>query len=119
MDNHDLVGRKNTLTKGIFAVTLTKRAFFFNGHTYKEMEGLTLKYRYKCFRFGQKVVFVVTKDYDTKFSAMGKQILVPLDCKDAHGRDSAWSPFLLEGAIFAKRDLTICVKRLKATFLSG
>jgi hypothetical protein len=59
---------------------------------------------------------VVTKDYDAKFSAMGEQIPILLDCKDAHGRDSAQSPFLSEGAIFAKSDHTICVKRLKATF---
>jgi hypothetical protein len=47
---------------------------------------------------------------------MGEQILISLDHKDTHGRDSARSPFLLEGAIFAKSDLTICVKRLKAIF---
>jgi hypothetical protein len=58
----------------------------------------------------------VTEDYDARFSAMREQILILLDRKDAHGRGSTWSPFLLEGAIFAKSDLTICVKRLKAPF---
>jgi hypothetical protein len=47
----DLVGRKNTLTKGVFAVTLMKQALFLNGHTYNEMEGLTLKDRCKLFGF--------------------------------------------------------------------
>jgi hypothetical protein len=49
IDNCDLVGRKKTLTKGIFAVTLTKWLLFLNGHTYKEMEGLTSKDRCKLF----------------------------------------------------------------------
>jgi hypothetical protein len=115
-DNRDLVGRKNTLTKGIFAVTLTKWASFLDGQTYEETEGLIFKDRHKLFGFGPKAVFVITKDYDARFSAIREQILVLLDCKDAHGRDSMRSPFLLKGAIFAKSDCTIFLERLKATF---
>jgi hypothetical protein len=64
----------------------------------------------------QKAIFLITEDYDARLSTMGEQMLVLLDRKDAHGRDSAQSPLLLEGAIFAKSDLTICDKSLKAIF---
>jgi hypothetical protein len=61
-DNCDLIRRTNTLTKGIFAVTLTKLASFLNGHTNEKMEELTSKERCKLFGFGPKAVFVVTED---------------------------------------------------------
>ncbi len=71
-DKHDLAGRKNNLKKGVFAFILMECALFLNGHTYKEAEGLTLKDRRKLFGFGPKAVFVVSKDYDARISAMGE-----------------------------------------------
>ncbi len=104
------------MIKSVSAVTLTKRASFLNGHTYKETEGVTSKDRHKLFGFGPKAVFVVTEDYNARFRVMGELILVLIDCKDAHGKDSMRSPFLLEGAIFAKSNFLI-VERWRALWL--
>jgi hypothetical protein len=44
-DDGKLFRLKNALTKGVFAITLSKRAMFFNCKTNKKTKGIPIKHR--------------------------------------------------------------------------
>jgi hypothetical protein len=56
----DFINGKNTLTEGIFAISLTKRTTLFNSKTNKKAKGVLAKYRGKAIAFTPYSVFMIS-----------------------------------------------------------
>jgi hypothetical protein len=78
-NNGDLIRGENSLTKCIFAISLSQRAAFFNGEADKKPKGVAAKYRHILIAFAPNPVFVITQHNDAWFGTEREQIFILLD----------------------------------------
>jgi hypothetical protein len=105
VNDGNLVGRENAMTKHILTVTLKERATGLDGHTGKETKRILAKDRSKLLSFFSHFVFVIAEDNDSRLCAKGMEILILFNGKDAHPGNCPRRTLFAEGPIFAQHNL--------------
>ena len=86
LDDGGLVVREMVVAESILAVALLGTAAVLHGHRGEEPEEGVLEDGGKLFILLLDAVLEAAKDYDAGLGTVGGEVLVALECRDAHGR---------------------------------